>query len=119
MNRLLPVPSLVLVLAAVLSPAAASAQTINYYAATPVSAPTKARLVTRGTPWFVRGASVVAPKAPETNAKVCAMVAAKLGTLTSFSAAGQVFADADLATCNAAAAPAMASTVKPAETAAR
>ena len=116
MTRLLP---LLVLATAALEPAAASAQQMNYYAATPTAAPTKARIVTRGTPWFVRGTSVVAPKAPETNAKVCAMVAAKVGTLSAFSAGGQAFAGADLATCNAAAAPAVAGTSVAAETAAR
>ena len=46
-------------------------------------------------------------------------VASKLGSLAAFSAGGQRFADADLASCNAAAAPAVASAAKPAETAAR
>ncbi len=116
MTRIL---SLLALTAAAVVPAAASAQQMNYYAATPVAAPAKARIVTRGTPWFTRGASVVAPKAPESAAKVCAMVAAKVGTLSAFSAGGQAFADADLATCNAAAAPAMASAPAAAETAAR
>ncbi len=117
MTRILSL--LALTAAAVVPAAAASAQQMNYYAATPVAAPAKARIVTRGTPWFTRGASVVAPKAPESAAKVCAMVAAKVGTLSAFSAGGQAFADADLSTCNAAAAPAMASAPAAAETAAR
>lgn len=103
MNRML-------LAAAALVPAVASAQAINYYVATPVTQPGKARLVTRGTPWFTRGTSVVAPRAPETPTKVCAMVAAKVGPLAAFSAGGTVFADADLAACNAAtAAPVVAS----------
>lgn len=89
--------------AAALAAASASSQQINHYVATPATAPGKVHLVTRGTPWFVRGDSVVAPKAPETDAKVCAMVAARIGTLTAFSAGGAPFAAADLATCNAAA----------------
>lgn len=107
MNRLLL--AIVSTVAAT-APVSVSAQAINHYVATPAAQPGKARLVTRGTPWFVRGASIVAPRAPETPSKVCAMVASKVGPLTAFSVAGTAFDTTDLAACNAAApAPALAS----------
>lgn len=79
----------------------ANAQTPGYYTAVPAQAPTRATLVTRETPWTLRGNAYVAARAPERDATLCAAVARSAGQLSSFTVAGKAY-DADrLAKCNA------------------
>lgn len=95
----------VLIVAAMIQPSSALAQQTGYYVATPATVTKANRLTTRGTPWFARDTDLIAPRAPEKPAKVCSMLAGKVGPLLAFRADGQPF-DADaLATCNAAAPP--------------
>ena len=89
--------------AALLLPAAASAQSLGYYVATPAEGSKPAKAMTRGTAWFVRDGRMVAARAPETPGKVCQMVARKVGRLQSFTAAGRTFGADELTSCNAAA----------------
>ena len=89
--------------AALLLPAAASAQSLGYYVATPAEGTKPAKAMTRGTAWFVRDGRMVAARAPQTPAKVCEMVARKVGRLQSFTVAGRTFGADELTGCNAAA----------------
>ncbi|MGU3389236.1 CC_3452 family protein [Sphingomonas sp. M1A8_2b] len=80
----------------------ASAQTpINYYVAVPAVAPTSTRLITNGTPWRWENAAFVSSKAPQRDVILCAAVAKRVGTLTSFAVAGKPYDAETLATCNA------------------
>ena len=92
----------VLASATLLAPMAAHAADDNaYYAATPVAAPTKTVLITRGTLWKWNNTAFTAARGPQRDVIVCEMVAQRAGKLSAFTAAGQAF-DADaLAKCNA------------------
>lgn len=73
----------------------------GYYAATPVTAPTKTSLVTRSTIWKCDAGTCTAAKANARDNIVCELVAREVGQLTAFRANGAEF-DADaLAKCNA------------------
>ncbi|WP_448662263.1 CC_3452 family protein [Sphingomonas sp. CJ20] len=73
----------------------------GYYAATPVTAPAKASLVTRSTIWKCGEGVCVAAKANARDNIVCELVAREVGALSAFRANGTEF-DADaLAKCNA------------------
>jgi uncharacterized low-complexity protein len=85
-----------------LTPATAFAQTgRGYYAATPVTSPEKASLVTRSTVWKCGSGTCIASKANARDNIVCELVAREVGRLSDFRANGASF-DADaLAKCNA------------------
>jgi len=85
-----------------LTPTAGFAQTARgYYAATPVTSPEKASLVTRSTIWKCGEGVCVASKANARDNIVCELVAREVGQLSAFRANGADF-DADaLAKCNA------------------
>ncbi|MES2444780.1 MAG: hypothetical protein V4574_18305 [Pseudomonadota bacterium] len=84
-----------------LTPAIGTAQTARgYYAATPVSAPSKANIVTRSTVWKCGEGVCVASKSDSRDTIMCELVAREVGTLQTFTAGGAAF-DADaLAKCN-------------------
>lgn len=85
-----------------LTPAAGIAQTARgYYAATPVTAPEKASMVTRTTVWKCGEGVCVASKATSRDAIMCELVVKEVGALSAFTVQGVAF-DADaLAKCNA------------------
>lgn len=87
----------------VLSPTAASAQALGHYVAVPAEGVRPVKVTTRGTAWFVRDGRLIAARAPETPARMCEMVAKKVGPLAAFTAAGRAFDAEALARCNAAA----------------
>ena len=90
-----------LLAAALLTPAAAAAQTPVYYVATPAAAPAKPSVVTRSTLWRARGPIYVAQRAPDRTAVLCRLLANEAGELASFVVDGKPL-DADaLAQCNA------------------
>ena len=89
------------VLAALLIPAAASAQAPVYYVATPAVAPAKDKVITRSTLWRARGPIYVAQRAPDRTAVLCRLLAKEAGVLSSFSVDGAPLDPAALAECNA------------------
>ena len=73
----------------------------GYYVAVPAAQPVKPALMTRATPWSLKGNAYVAARAPERDAVLCQLVAHNAGQLTSFTVGGKAY-DADaLAKCNA------------------
>ena len=73
----------------------------GYYSATPVTAPTKASLVTRSTIWKCGSGVCTASKANARDTIVCELVVREVGQISAFRANGTEF-DADaLAKCNA------------------
>lgn len=83
-----------------LAPAGFAQTSRGYYAATPVTAPEKASLVTRSTIWKCGEGVCVAAKANARDTIVCELVAREVGQLSAFRANGAEF-DADaLAKCN-------------------
>lgn len=96
-------------LLALATPATAQAPA-GYYVATPVAAPAKPRLMTRMTPWTLRGPAYVAAKSPERPGILCELVAREAGTLSSFVANGTPLAEDALAKCNTHAKPGDAQT---------
>ena len=73
----------------------------SYYVATPAQQPTRTSLITRETPWALKGNAYVAARAPERDATLCDAVARSSGALTSFTVAGQAYDAGQLAKCNA------------------
>lgn len=73
----------------------------GYYVAVPAQAPTKTTLVTRETPWTLKGNAYVAARAPERDATLCDAVARNVGALASFTVAGKAYDADQLAKCNA------------------
>ena len=89
--------SATLLVTALVGTAPACAQ---YYAAVPAKQPTRTTLVTRETPWSLKGDAYVAARAPERDATLCDALARSAGVLSSFTVAGKPY-DADaLAKCN-------------------
>ncbi|MBB4100972.1 CC_3452 family protein [Sphingomonas kyeonggiensis] len=86
-----------------LVPAAGIAQGApnGYYAATPVTAPAKASLVTRSTLWKCGAGTCTAAKANARDGIVCELVAREVGKLSAFRANGTEFDTAALEKCNA------------------
>lgn len=72
-----------------------------FYTAVPVSQPTRTELMTRSTPWSLRGNTYVANRANERDTILCELVAKNAGELASFTAGGKAFDTAALAKCNA------------------
>jgi hypothetical protein len=100
-RHLIPAFAALTVAGAMVGATAAHAQTGAYYVAVPAQQPTRASLVTRETPWSLRGNAYVAARAPERDATLCDAVARSTGALASFSVDGRAY-DADaLAKCNA------------------
>ena len=65
-----------------LTPAAGFAQTSRgYYAATPVTAPAKASIVTRSTVWRCGDGTCTASKATSRDAIMCELLAREIGQL--------------------------------------
>jgi hypothetical protein len=84
-----------------MSPAAAQAQALGYYTATPATAPSEASFVTRNTIWSCDGGTCMAQKAADRPLFVCERIAKTVGKLDTFTVAGEAL-DADkLAKCNA------------------
>jgi hypothetical protein len=72
----------------------------GYYVATPVTAPAKARLVTRATIWKCDAAGCTAGKSNSRDAIICELLVREVGPLSDFRANGAPL-DADaLARCN-------------------
>ena len=86
-----------------LIPAAGIAQAAphGYYAATPVTAPEKASLVTRSTLWKCGEGVCTAAKANARDTIMCELVVRELGELSAFRANGADFDTEALAKCNA------------------
>ena len=72
----------------------------GYYVATPAAQPAKSTLITRSTPWSLRGNAYVAARAPERDAVLCQLVARKIGELSGFTVAGKAYDADQLAKCN-------------------
>lgn len=72
-----------------------------HYVATPASTPTKAKLMTRSTPWRLAGNAFVAARAPERDMVLCQLVAKDVGRLSGFSVGGEPYDAAALDKCNA------------------
>ncbi|WP_375428017.1 hypothetical protein [uncultured Sphingomonas sp.] len=72
-----------------------------YYIAVPEGRTGKASLITRSTPWTLRGDAYVANRAPEREIVLCQLLARNIGKLRSFSAGGMSLGDAALEKCNA------------------
>jgi len=92
--------SLVAALAVSVAPVAAQAQAGGYYVATPVTAPTKASVITSGTLWKCAGGSCTAAKSTQRDLIMCQMVAQRVGALSAFNVAGAAMDEASLAKCN-------------------
>ncbi len=86
-----------------LAPAAGIAQGApgGYYAATPVTAPAKASLVTRSTIWKCGNGTCTAAKANARDPIMCELLAREVGKLSAFRANGSDFDAAALDKCNA------------------
>ena len=79
----------------------ASTAPAGYYVAVPAVQPTRATLVTRETPWSLKGNAYVANRAPERDTALCAAVARSTGALSSFTVAGRAYDADQLTKCNA------------------
>ena len=73
----------------------------GYYVAVPAAQPTKATMMTRATPWSLRGNAYVAARAPERDTVLCELVARNTGQLSTFTVAGKAYDADQLAKCNA------------------
>ena len=71
-----------------------------YYVAVPAAQPGKTTLITRSTPWALRGNAYVAARAPERDTVLCQLVAKNTGALASFAAGGKTYDADQLAKCN-------------------
>jgi uncharacterized low-complexity protein len=72
----------------------------GYYAATPVSAPAKASLVTRSTIWKCGAGACTAAKANARDNIMCELLVREVGKLSAFRANGTDFDAASLEKCN-------------------
>ncbi|HEX8382109.1 MAG TPA: hypothetical protein VF592_01905 [Sphingomonas sp.] len=72
-----------------------------YYVAVPETPAGKASVMTRSTPWALRGDAYVAARAPEREMVLCQTLARSVGRLRSFSAGGTALDGAALEKCNA------------------
>jgi len=72
-----------------------------HYQAQPVSAPSDARLVVRGTVWNCGHSGCSAAKSNSRPAIVCEALVKEVGALKSFSAGGASLSDEDIRKCNA------------------
>jgi len=83
-----------------LSSSAGFAQNGAYYMATPVTAPTKANVITSGTLWKCDEGVCVANKSTQRDVIMCQLVVQRLGTLSAFAISGTPVDSAMLAKCN-------------------
>jgi hypothetical protein len=72
-----------------------------YYVAKPVTASSKASLITRNTVWKCADGVCLAPKSADRPAIMCELVARETGKLELFTVAGAQFDAAALDKCNA------------------
>lgn len=72
----------------------------SYYVAVPEAQADKTSLITRSTPWQLRGNAYVANRAPERELVLCQLLAKDVGKLRSFSAGGAALDEAALGKCN-------------------
>lgn len=72
-----------------------------YYVAVPEAQASKPNLITRSTPWQLRGNAYLANRAPERELVLCQLLARSVGRLQSFSAGGAALDGAALEKCNA------------------
>lgn len=85
-----------------LTPATGFAQTARgYYAATPVSAPARNKLITRSTVWTCDAGGCVASKSNARDPIMCELLVREVGQLAAFRANGADFDAEALAKCNA------------------
>lgn len=96
-------PMILIAAAAFVQPTFVSAQALGHYVATPADPGKVAKIKTRGTDWFPREGRLLAVRAPETPAKLCQLVAKKVGPLAGFAVGGRAFGTDALSACNAAA----------------
>lgn len=85
----------------ILGVSAANAQGASYYAAVPVTTPSKTQLITRDTVWTWHATAFTARRGDARDTIQCELVARQVGKLSSFSAAGTAFDAAALEKCNA------------------
>ena len=97
-------PLILVAAATAVMPAAVPAQSLGHYVATPAQPAKVAKVTTRGTTWFPRGERLLAARAAETPAKLCQLVAKKVGPLAGFAVEGRAFDQAALDDCNGTAA---------------
>jgi len=100
MTRVLSVAAAFATSVLLLSATAGFAATPGYYAATPVTAPTKETVITSGTLWKCTDGVCVAKKSTQRDVIMCQMVAQRVGALSAFSVAGNPIDAATLAKCN-------------------
>ena len=101
MIRILSVAAALATSVMLLSATAAPAQSAGYYSATPVTAPTKASVITSGTLWKCRDGVCTANKSTQRDVIMCQMVVQRVGARSAFSANGTAFEAEALAKCNA------------------
>ena len=101
MRQVLAFAAAVLVGSTLIAGAAdARSATAAYYVAVPAVQPAKSVLITRSTPWALRGEAYVAARAPERDAVLCQLVAKNTGALASFTVGGKTYDADQLAKCN-------------------
>lgn len=101
MTRILSVAAALAVSLTLLGTTAANAQDAGYYAATPVTKPTKASFIARDTIWTWRDTAFTARRGSDRDTIQCELVARQAGKLESFSVSGAAFDAAALEKCNA------------------
>ncbi|OYW22760.1 MULTISPECIES: hypothetical protein [unclassified Sphingomonas] len=82
------------------SAAPAFAAPTGYYAATPVTAPTKTKVITAGTLWNCADGVCTAKQSTQRDVIMCQMVVQRVGALSAFTVAGTPLDAAALAKCN-------------------
>lgn len=100
-RQLLTLAAALVVGATMIGGTAAHAQSGAYYVAVPAAQPTRTSMMTRETPWALKGNAYVAARAPERDAVLCDAVARSAGALTSFTVGGKAYDADQLAKCNA------------------
>ena len=101
MTRILSIAAALATSVMLLSATAGNAQSTGYYSATPVTAPTKASVITSGTLWKCRDGVCTAAKSTQRDVIMCQMVVQRVGALSAFSVAGAPLDTETLAKCNA------------------
>jgi hypothetical protein len=100
MTRLLSAAAAFAATATLFIVAPVQAQTVSYYVAVPAAQATKATLITRSTPWVLRGNAYLAARAPERTLVLCQTLARSVGKLQSFTAGGTPLDAETLDKCN-------------------
>ncbi|OYY77085.1 MAG: hypothetical protein B7Y43_12335 [Sphingomonas sp. 28-62-20] len=101
MTRTLPIAAALATSAMLLFASAASAASSSYYSATPVTAPTKASVITAGTLWKCADGVCTAKQSTQRDVIMCQMVVQRVGALSAFTVAGTPLDAEMLAKCNA------------------